>query len=216
MIEIIPAILTNNAAEFDSLMARAEGVSKRIHIDIIDGVFVDNHTVLPSHMIDYETELLVDYHLMVDEPISWVDRCVSGQADRIIGHIEKMHDQVAFVGKVQSIGTSVGLAIDLHTPVGRLDSTILTNLDVVLVMSIKAGFGGQEFRDETIKKIKRLSELRQRNGFKYKICVDGGINPENIRRVHLSGADEVSVGRRLYEGSIADNINKYRQVAYGS
>lgn len=215
MISIIPSILTNSSSEFDEMMSSLEGNLERVHFDVIDGIFVDNHTIEPSIMIDYDSNLLIDYHLMVDEPIMWVDKCVEGQADRIIGHIERMSDQISFVGKVQSVGSKVGLAIDLYTPVERLDSVILNNLDVVLVMGVKAGFGGQDFNDEVLTKITKLDQIRSRDKTPFRICVDGGVRPENIRRIKIAGADEVNVGRSLFKDSIIDNITMYTRATYG-
>ncbi|MBN1168284.1 hypothetical protein JXA63_00180, partial [Candidatus Woesebacteria bacterium] len=198
MIEIIPAILTNDPVKFNQLLEKIEkGPGKRVQIDIIDGVFTDNVTVEPNVMYDSDTKLSIDYHLMVDEPVDWVDRCIKGYADRIIGHIEKMSNQVDFVGKVQEVGAQVGLAIDIDTPLSELDSTILNNLDVVLVMSVKAGFGGQKFDDRALTKIDRLDEIRSRDDTPFKICDDGGITLENIDDIRRAGVNEVSIGKRL-------------------
>src|SRR3990172_6389776 len=160
MIEMIPSILTSDPEEARELIARCEGLVDRISIDIIDGKYASNKTIDPSVFEKIDTSLLLDFQLMVDEPVNWVERCVRGQADRIIGHVEKMSDQIEFVGKVQESGLYVGLALDLDTPVSEIDPVILTNLDVILVMSVKAGFGGQKFDRRALQKIKELDEIR--------------------------------------------------------
>jgi ribulose-phosphate 3-epimerase len=165
-------------------------------------------------MYSVETGLFIDYHLMVDEPVDWVERCVRGYADRIIGQIEKMSDQVEFVKRVQESGAQVGLAIDLDTPVSELDSTILNNLDVVLVMSVTAGFGGQRFDDRALTKIDQLDEIRSRDDTPFKICDDGGITLENIDDVRRMGVNEVCIGKRLLEGDIVENYNEFKKAAY--
>src|SRR3990170_3015429 len=132
MIEIIPSILTNDPEEAREMIARCEGIVERVSIDIIDGKFADNKTIDPNALSDIDTNLKIDYQLMVYEPVNWIEKCVHGQADRIIGHVEEMSDQVEFVGKVQEVGLSIGLAIDLETQVYKIDPTILNNLDVVL------------------------------------------------------------------------------------
>jgi len=214
MIEIIPSILTNDPDELRELLARCEGVVDRVSIDIIDGKFADNKTVEPDILFDIDTGLKIDYQLMVVEPVNWVEKCVRGQADRIIGHIEKMESQVDFVGKVQEVGASVGLALDLPTPVTKFDSTILTNLDVVLVMSVAAGFGGQEFDKNALDKINLLDEIRSRDNSPYKIQDDGGVTLSKVDDVHFTGADEVSIGRRLFDGYLESNIKKFQEAAH--
>src|SRR3989344_8958477 len=172
MIEIIPSILTNDPVEAREMVFRCEGVVERVSVDIIDGKFADDKTIDPSVFADLDTNLKLDFQLMVVEPINWIERCVRAGADRIIGHIEHMEDQLEFVGKVQETGSYVGLGVDLATPINKLDPTILTSIDVVLVMSVPAGHGGQEFSDKVIKKIKRLSEIRDRDSTPFKIQVD--------------------------------------------
>jgi len=213
MLEIIPSILTNNPEEAKELIARCEGVVERVSIDIIDGKFAENKTIDPSIFIDVDTDLKIDYQLMVNEPVNWVERCVRGQADRIIGHVEQMSDQLDFIGKVQETGLYVGLALDLDTPVSKIDPVILTNLDVVLIMSVKAGFGGQEFDKQVLQKIKELDEIRARDATPFKIQDDGGITLASVYNVHKAGADEVSIGKRIFDGELAKNLEKFQLAA---
>ncbi|OGM80338.1 hypothetical protein A2361_02805 [Candidatus Woesebacteria bacterium RIFOXYB1_FULL_40_26] len=214
MIQIIPAILSNDIKEVGEKLAQVDGVSGKIQIDVIDGVFANNKTVDPSALEFIETDLKLDFHLMTKEPIDWVERAVRGMADRIIGQVEMMTDQVGFVGKVSEVGLSVGLAIDLPTSISKLDPTILTNLDVVLVMSVPAGFGGQEFDRRALAKIKELDEIRIRDDTPFKICVDGGINTNNISDVVKAGADELVIGEGLFAGNIKENIDSLMKAAY--
>ena len=213
MLSIIPAILTSDESELKDLLSKCEGVAESVQIDIIDGIFADNKTIDPSALEKIQTNLEIDYQLMVKEPIEWIDKCIRGQARAVIGHVEMMKSQEEFVDRGLEAGLEVGLGLDLKTPVNAIDEEILMKLDVILVMSVKAGFGGQEFKEEAIEKIKRLSELREKESFKYRICVDGGITLENIKSVAEAGADEVCVGRRLFKGDLADNIDRYLQAA---
>lgn len=214
MVTIIPAILTNDLKELEEMLERCEGVVDRVQIDVIDGVFADNKTVDPALLRGIDTTLNLDFHLMVKEPINWVEKCASAGADRIIGHIEKMSDQIEFVGKVQEVGAYVGLAVDLETPVSELEPAILTNLDVALVMSVAAGFGGQEFDKRALEKIKELDEIRVRDDTPYKICDDGGITLDSVYNVHKLGVEEVSIGRRLFKGNLAENLEKFQLAAH--
>jgi ribulose-phosphate 3-epimerase len=212
MLSIIPSILTNDINEAKELLKQCEGVVDRVSVDVIDGKFADNKTITPDLLEGVETGLKIDYQLMVEEPVNWIERCVRGQADRIIGHVKHMSDQTEFVGKVQEVGAYIGLGLDLNLPISRIDNNILTNLDVILLMSVPAGFGGQEFRKKVIKKIKRLSEVRKKDETPFNIHVDGGVNFDNIKDIIKAGADEVSVGRSLFKGDLGKNISKFIEL----
>ncbi|MBI3290495.1 hypothetical protein HYZ78_03815 [Candidatus Microgenomates bacterium] len=194
MVQIIPAILTNDVNELREKLELLNGVVERVQIDIIDGVYADNKTILPDILMEIETGLLIDFHLMTKEPVDWVERCVRGLADRIFGQIEQMSSQNEFIGRVQEVGVKVGLALDLDTPVEKIEPEVFLNLDAVLVMSVAAGFGGQEFDARVLDKIKKLDAIRSRDSTPFRICVDGGINENNIREIVAAGADEVAVG----------------------
>ena len=124
-----------------------------------------------------------------------------------------MTSQRDFVGKVQEAGVSVGLAVDIDTPISQIEPEILTSLDVVLVMSVKAGRGGQEFKVSALKKVKELAEIRKSDETPFKICVDGGETYSIIDDTHFAGADEIAIGRRLFEGDVAENIKKFEEAA---
>ncbi|HJY98470.1 MAG TPA: hypothetical protein VJ227_02025 [Patescibacteria group bacterium] len=222
MTEIIPAILTDSVSDFEKKVADVESAVlandlniKRVQVDIIDGVFADNKTIDPSNIVGVDTNLSLDFHLMVKNPAGWVEKCANAGADRIIGQIEMMDSQAEFVGKVQEAGLYVGLALDLATPVANFDPVVLTGVDVILLMSVKAGWGGQEFDPGVIEKIKKLDEIRVRDSTPFKICVDGGINEDVAGKLHLAGADEFAVGKRLFEGELTDNINRLQKAAHG-
>ena len=215
MVEIIPAILTTDIREVGEKLTRAEGIVGRVQIDIIDGVFVQNKTIEPSALEVVDTDLSLDFHLMTKEPIDWVERAARGRADRIIGQIEMMASQVEFVGKVSEIGLSVGLAIDLDTDIEKLDPVVLTNLDVVLVMAVKAGWGGQKFDPKALDKVKRLDEIRAHDNSPFKICVDGGETLDVVDETHFAGADEVAIGAGIFKGDLAQNIEAFNKAAHG-
>jgi ribulose-phosphate 3-epimerase len=213
MVDIIPSILTDNLGDFETRLKRIEeavdvngAVISKIQIDVVDGEFVDNKTLDPSLLGQIDTDLGLDFHLMVKEPVNWLEKCANAGADRIIGHIEMMKSQVEFVEKVQETGLYVGLAVDLGTPITKLDPVILTNVDVVLVMAVKAGWGGQKFDPSVLDKIKALDEIRVRDSTPFKICVDGGETETTIDETHFAGADEVVIGKKLFAGDIAANV----------
>lgn len=212
MVDVIPAILTNNAQEVRDKVALCDGVVSRVQIDIIDGVFADNKTIDPSLITNLDAFIGLDFHLMVKEPINWVEKSANAGADRIIGEIEMMESQKEFVEKVQLTNLRVGLAIDLDTPVSALDALILNNLDVVLVMAVKAGWGGQEFNPKVLEKIKELDEIRIRDKTPFKICVDGGETESTISKTHFAGADEVVIGARIFSGNLKENVEKMQEA----
>ncbi len=223
MIEIIPAILTNTVTDFESKINRLnEAVEvgganiKRLQIDIIDGAFVDNKTVDPANIVGIDTNLSLDFHLMVKEPANWIEKSARAGADRIIGQIEMMESQLKFVEKVQETGLYVGLAVDLETPITKLDPVVLTDVDVIVVMAVKAGWGGQEFDKKVLGKINELDEIRVRDKTPFRICVDGGETVDTIDETHYAGADEVVIGARLFQGDIAENVKRFVVASHGT
>jgi ribulose-phosphate 3-epimerase len=221
MIQIIPAILTNDIAEIKSLVDRSEQASyaeglglSKIQIDVIDGVFVENKTVDPANITGIETDLGLDFHLMVKEPVHWIEKSINAGADRIIGQIEMMSSQAEFVDKVQETGLYVGLGVDLETPISSLNPEMISVVDVILLMAVKAGWGGQKFDSRVLDKIRDLSEIRSRERAAFKICVDGGETEEVIDDTHYAGADEVAIGRRLFKGDLVENIKAFQDAAH--
>jgi ribulose-phosphate 3-epimerase len=213
MLEIIPGILTDNPQELKDLIAQADGKTKRVHIDIIDGVFADNETIDPSVLNDVDHGLLIDFHLMVNEPARWVEKCVRAGGDRIIGQVEMMNSISEFISEVTEAGLSVGLGIDLDTPVKMIERRLLSDVDVVLVMSVPAGFGGQKFHREALAKIKELNKIRESDKTPFAICDDGGVTFEYIDDVADAKADEVVIGQRIFKGDLAKNIAAYKKAA---
>ncbi len=213
MVEIIPAVLTDSPSEALELIKRCDGVTGRVQIDIIDGVFADNKTIDPAVLTSLDVSLGYDFHLMVKEPVNWIEKCALASAERIIGQIEMMNSQGEFVDKVQSKNLRVGLAVDLETPVAKIQKDLLNIIDVVLVMSVKAGFGGQKFNTSALSKIKELDLIRTEQKSAFRICVDGGETEDVIDDTYFEGADEVAIGRRLFNGDLESNIRKMKEAA---
>ena len=212
-IEIIPSLLTNNPNELRQLISQCEGEVNRIHIDIIDGVYADNKTIDPFMLSSVETSLIIDFHLMVDNPTKWIEKCLRGNAERLIAQIEMMTDQLEFVEKTSILGMKPGLALDINSQVSEINENVLPSLDVILVMSVPAGFGGQKFHAEALGKIQELDQMRKEKGYRYSICDDGGITIDLIDDIRAEGADEAVVGRRLFKGDISDNVEKFEEAS---
>ena len=204
--KIIPSILTNDLHKLTDLEKKSESIVDRIQIDVIDNKFANNSTVDPSVLKDLEIKLNLDFHLMVKDPIEWIDHCLSKPENRIIGQIEFMQNQSEFVDKVKASGSLAGLAIDLPTPIENIDQGVLDKVDVVLLMSVQAGFGGQEFSLDTFPKIEKLAKIRSELNLNFKICVDGGINKQLIKDLENLGVDEVAIGQRIFEPDLKQNL----------
>lgn len=210
---IIPTILTRNPQELKARINLLEGKTDRVQIDIVDGVFADNKTIDPSTLTYVDTNLRLDFQLMVKEPINWVEKCASAGADRILGHLELMSDQATFIHQVKQSNLSVGLALDLPTPLHRLSPGLLPKLDNVLLMSVKAGFGGRSFDPAVLPKLESLVSLRSQTASRFTICVDGGITLQLAKRLAAAGADELAIGKSLFKGNLSENLNCFSDLA---
>lgn len=210
--KIIPAILTNDLSELTALINKGEGSVDRVQIDVIDHKFAENITVDPAILKNIATSLNLDFHLMVKGPIDWVDHCVMNKGNRIIGQIEAMDNQDEFVTKVTSMGSLPGLGVDIETSIEDIDSKVLPKLAVVLLMSVKAGWGGQEFDLSVWEKIEKITKMRKDLNLGFKICIDGGVTRELVSQMEKFGIDEVAVGKRIFEPDLKENLKTFNNL----
>lgn len=210
--QIVPAILTDNPFELKQLINVCEGKVERVSIDIVDGKFEEKATIDPSALNYIETNLRIDFQLMVEKPVNWIEKCLRAGGDRIIGHVEMMASQIEFLDRVHENHVSAGLALRVESGVAQIDSDIFSEIDVILLMGHKTGVGGLDFDPRVFDKIQELKELRASRGYKYKIQVDGGVKKENIVKLVQLEVDEVSIGRRIFNGNIEENLNEYRDI----
>lgn len=184
MLEIIPGILEKDWNEIEKKLTIAKSFAKSIHVDIIDGKFAPNTTFLdPAPFARYSQDLFLELHMMVDDPIQYLEPFAKAGFKRFIGHIENMPDQAEFVAKAKTLG-EVGLAIDGPTPLENIRVS-LADLDCILIMTIKAGQSGQAFNVEYLKKAEML---RRTQGQSLAIEIDGGINDQTILLAIQAGA----------------------------
>lgn len=156
--------------------------AKTIHIDLIDGIFAPTKTFMdPTPFAKYAKNIEFELHMMVDEPINYLDQFAQVGFRRFIGHIEKMSDQAEFVAQGQLLG-DVGLAIDTSTSMDKIQVPF-TDLDVLLVMTAKAGESGQEFEEADLSKIEDIKDK-----IFIPVEVDGGMNPESMPNAMVHGA----------------------------
>ncbi|HUV72154.1 MAG TPA: hypothetical protein VMW25_04040 [Clostridia bacterium] len=207
MAEIIPTILTADFSDyFERLNSLPETIS-RIHIDIIDGRFAPNRTISLEALKNQETNLKLDLHLMVKEPEEWIKRALEILPERLIGQVEMMTDPWEFLNQTIESGMEAGIGVDLTTPVGKLSSETYHLADLVLLMAVKAGSGGQEFDQAVLGKIKKMKEI---TGDLVKIGVDGGLDEKTIPLCRQAGADIFYVGSSFWQEK--DLEKRYRQL----
>lgn len=206
-VDIAPSILN---APFDNLEKLIEDLYKNgatyLHFDVMDGHFVPNLSfgseILKS--INKKHKLINDVHLMVDDPLKYVDQFVQAKADIITIHYEafsSLDDLKKCVDYIKSLHLKVGVSIKPNTSEEVL-FPFINDLDLILIMSVEPGFGGQSFQPKILKKIKVLDTFRKNKELSYKIEVDGGINNLTINDVVQSGADIVVVGSYLFKQSL--------------
>ena len=185
MFEIIPSPGTEikNWSEMEKRIEIIKPFVKTVHIDVCDGKFANNVTFAdPEPFKKYTSDLLFEVHLMTEEPIQYLEAWAAAGFKRFIGQVEKMSDQVAFVTKAEEVGYA-GLAIDGPSGLEKLQVSHL-DLDTVLIMTIQAGFSGQQFQPEQLEKVRALTKDTEL----FPVEVDGGINQQTISEAWKAGA----------------------------
>lgn len=193
---IIPAILDQNIDEVGRKIELVQDQVDLIHIDILDGIFADNITIGVSDLsqLNLLDNIKFDFHLMTEYPAELLGECLSNRGYRVLAQIEKMHSQAEYVDACKEMGLLPGLALDLHTPVDSIEVD-LNELDGILLMSVKAGFSGQDFHPEIADKIKEL----RTQGFTGHIVMDGGMSADTIKLCKDAGADQFGVTSYLWK-----------------
>lgn len=214
MKRLAPSIL---AADFNHLgedirKVEDEGV-RVLHLDVMDGRFVPSISFgMPLiSSIRKESEMFFDVHLMIEEPIRYIKEFAESGADGITVHIEACSDIKSTIEEIKKYGKKAAVSINPGTPVSKIED-ILEDVDMVLVMSVNPGFGGQKFIDSTIDKVEKLDKIRKDKDLDYKIEIDGGINIENIGYVIEKGVDIAVAGTAVFRGNISENVRKLKEV----
>ncbi|MFQ3574783.1 MAG: ribulose-phosphate 3-epimerase [Thermodesulfovibrionales bacterium] len=196
-----PSILSADFMRLgEEIQAAKEAGADWLHLDIMDGHFVPNITFGPDFVrgIRKVTDLILDVHLMIQRPQDYINEFAEAGADYITIHAEASYHLHRLIQKIKGIGKKAGVSLNPSTAVNTLDY-ILGDLDMVLVMSVNPGFGGQEFIPAMIPKIALLREMIDSRGLKTLIEVDGGINLDNIRTVVNAGADVIVMGSAFFK-----------------
>ena len=198
--KIAPSILS---ADFTKLGEEIKAVEKAgadyIHIDVMDGHFVPNITVGPMivNAARKVTDLPLDVHLMIENPERYIDDFFKAGSDLITVHAETVTHLHRLLGVIRDAGLKAGAALNPATPLSSIEH-VLNNLDMVVLMTVNPGFGGQSFIPEVLPKIKELKKIIAQKGMEIDIEVDGGINVENIAQVAQAGANVFVAGNAIF------------------
>jgi len=212
--KIAPSILS---ADFTRLGEEIRAVEKAgadyIHIDVMDGHFVPNITIGPLivEAARRATELPLDVHLMISNPDQYVEDFVKAGADKITIHCEAVNHLHRSVQLIRKLGAEPAVSLNPATPPDWLEY-VLEDLDMVLLMTVNPGFGGQAFIHSVMPKIERVREMIDKKGLKVELEVDGGVGPDTINIVSLAGADVFVAGSAIFGSEdYAGTIRKMRE-----
>jgi ribulose-phosphate 3-epimerase len=217
-VKIAPSILSADFTRLGEQIREAEaGGADWIHVDVMDGHFVPNLTIGPlvAAAAKRATSLPVDVHLMIENPERYVDAFAEAGADYLTVHVETCPHLHRTVQQIRERGVRPGVTLNPATPAEAL-SEILPFVDLVLVMSVNPGFGGQSYIPTSTAKIARLRRMLDDWGLDgVELQVDGGVAPETIRAVVEAGATVVVAGSAVYNAraSVADNLRRLREAA---
>jgi ribulose-phosphate 3-epimerase len=214
MIELVPSILSADFTRLGEQVRQAEAAgANRIQVDVMDGHFVPNITMGPMvvEAVRRCTKLTLEAHLMITNPQDYIETFARAGADVIIVHQEVCPHLHRVIQQIKATGKQAGVALNPSTPVFLLQD-ILSLLDMVLIMTVNPGFGGQDFIPETLPKITTLYQMIKHRGLHCDIEVDGGISEKTVPQVIQAGANLLVAGSAVYNGkeSVDQAITKLR------
>ena len=201
MIELAPSILSADFSRLGEEVKQIETAGAHlIHVDVMDGHFVPNisygATVMKS--LCGKTQMPFDVHLMIENPDQYIGDFVTDQTEYITVHQEACPHINRTLQHIRSLDVRPGVAINPGTPVSALDY-VLEDADLILVMSVNPGFGGQEFIPSALRKVQELKELREKRGLNFRIEIDGGINVANAQTVIDAGVEILVAGSSVFK-----------------
>jgi ribulose-phosphate 3-epimerase len=200
MVKIAPSILSADFSRLgEEVRAIAAAGADYVHVDVMDGHFVPNITIGPLVVdgLRKVTEIPFDVHLMIENPDLYIPEFARVGSDLITVHQEAVSHLHRTVQLIKSLGKKAGVSINPATPVSTLE-VILDDLDLVLIMSVNPGFGGQSFIESCIPKIQELRQMIDERGLRVELEVDGGVKLDNIGRIAAAGADVFVAGSAVF------------------
>ena len=216
-IKISPSILSADFSQLANEIKRLEsGGADLIHVDVMDGHFVPNITIGPPVIKSLRgiTKLPFDVHLMISPVHDYIKNFAEAGSDIITIHPEATNNLTDSIEYIKSFKKKIGVSLNPDSPIELIEKN-LNKIDLVLIMSVFPGFGGQKFIKDVLKKIKRISEIKDQNSFKFDIEVDGGINFSNFKEVLEAGANVLVSGTTIFKennGDIKKNINFLKTI----
>jgi len=216
-IKISPSILSADFGQLGNEVKRLEsGGADMIHVDVMDGHFVPNLTIGPPVIKNLKkyTKLPFDVHLMISPVHKYIKDYAEAGADIITIHPEATDNLNESVNLIKKLNKKVGVSLNPDTGIDALTDEI-ANLDLILIMSVFPGFGGQKFIPEVIDKIKKLKKIKEEKNYNFEIEVDGGINFSNSKEVLSAGANILVSGTTIFKennGDIKKNIEKLKSM----
>ncbi len=202
--KIAPSLLSADFANLERDIKMLEkGGADVLHVDVMDGHFVPNITIGPLVVdaINKVASIPLDVHLMIENPGDYVDAFVDAGADYLTVHVEATPHLHRVIQKIKSRGVKAGVSLNPHTPLSSIEE-VLGDIDLILIMAVNPGFGGQGFIENTLDKLKRLKKLLvEKNAEHIEIEVDGGVKIENIKEISEAGCDIFVSGSGIFKAA---------------
>ena len=211
-IQISPSILSADFSQLGNEIKRLEeGGADMIHVDVMDGHFVPNLTIGPPVIkaLKKHSSILFDVHLMISPVHQYIEAYSNAGADIITIHPEATNNLKLSISKIRELNKKVGVSLNPETKIDII-LNVLDKIDLVLIMSVNPGFGGQKFMPEVLNKIKELKKIQKEKNLNFDIEIDGGINFDNCKSVIDAGANILVSGTTVFKsnnGDIKKNIN---------
>ena len=214
MLKLAPSILSADFGHLaEDVKKIEEGGADYIHVDVMDGHFVPNISFGAPVMkcLNGKTSLPYDVHLMIENPDRYIDDFVTPQTEYITVHQEACVHLHRTIQNIKSKGVKAGVSINPATPVSTLEC-ILTDVDLVLIMSVNPGFGGQKFIPGALGKVRELAEVKRSKGLDFVIEIDGGITLDNIGEVMEAGVEMAVAGSAVFKAEdVVERVREFKQ-----
>jgi ribulose-phosphate 3-epimerase len=214
---VVPALLTDSPTELSCMLLQAATFTDWVQIDIMDGLFVPSTSVTNRDIADADPRIGWEAHLMVKEPLKYIEDFYAAGAKRIIIHYESVEgDAARVISNITYMGMGAGLALNPETPASVIDKNTLRCLDSVLFLAVHPGYYGAKFVPEVIAKIRSFKRLFP----EINIAIDGGVKADNITQVAQAGANEICVGSAIFSqpepAAAYTELNRRAQVGWSN